>query len=148
MNNRFTQIIATLLLSICLLPNASASGAGGGGAGSTYSTNRLPPRQDDQLRTPQRQRQVDQVYETGKAIFLGRQAGVEKLSYCVKVDGELKPIKRKSVKKFKKTTYNELAQNMFNCDQPETKIATQLSRDDFLYVVYYLNKRHRLKLSS
>ncbi len=134
MNTKLAQLAAALLLSISLIPSAFASGSYGGG--SSYNSGRI------------QQKQVDQVYETGKAIFLGRQRGVEKLSYCVKVDGELAPVKRRSVKAFKNTSYNELAQNMFNCDQPETKITNQLSRDNFLYVVYYLNKRHKLNLKS
>jgi len=132
MITKIAQFTTALFLSMSLITSVYASGSGSYGGGSYNNTYK--------------QRQIDHDYETGKAIYLGRQSGVEKLSYCVKVDDEITPLKRRSVKAFKNTTYNELAQNLYNCDQPETQISTQLSRDDFLYVVYYLNKRHKLNL--
>lgn len=133
MSIKFAHLAAALLVTASLAPTVFASGTYGGG--SNYNK-------------PAPQRQIDQVYETGKAIFFGRQAGVEKLSYCLKVEDEFKPVRRRSIKAYKNTSYDELAQNMVNCEQTDTKIASQLSRDDFLYVVYYLNKRHRLGLRS
>ena len=123
---------ATLALSTA---TAFASGGGGGysSGGGSYS---------------QPQRQVDQTYEVGKAIFNGRQSGVASISYCV-ASGEVKlPVKGKSLSAYKKTTYDNLAQNLYNCDKPDTLVASELSNDNLLYVLYYLNKRYRLRLTS
>lgn len=131
---------STILFSITIAlsgTTAFASGGGGGGGfgggGGSYS---------------QPQRQVDETYEVGKAIFNGRQSGVASISYCV-ASGDVKlPVKSKSLSDYKKTTYDNLSQNLYNCDKPDTLIATELSNDNLLYVLYYLNKRYRLKLSS
>lgn len=92
------------------------------------------------------QRRVDQTYEIGKSIFNGRARGEPSLEYCVDVEGERLPVKRKSVKSFKKGTYNDFARSLYRCDEPESLIAESLTRDSLLYVIYYLNKRHKLDL--
>lgn len=126
----FFSALATLaLISTDVLASGGYSGGGG------FSTN-----------APRQQRQVDQTYEVGKSIFRGRQAGAPQLSYCVMVDGEKVPVKRKSLRSYKRSNYNNLADNLYDCDDPEKKIAEKLSKDNFLYVVYYLNKRHKLNL--
>ena len=130
---KFSTILfsATIALSSA---TAFASGGGGGGyGGGSYS---------------QPQRQVDQTYEVGKSIYNGRQSGVASISYCVASGGVKLPVKSKSLKEYKKTTYDNLAQNLYNCDQPDTLVSSELSNDNLLYVLYYLNKRYRLGLSS
>ncbi len=92
------------------------------------------------------QRRVDQTYEIGKSIFNGRARGEPSLEYCIDVEGERLPVKRKSVKSFKKGTYNDFASSLYRCDEPESLIAESLTRDSLLYVIYYLNKRHKLGL--
>jgi len=92
---------------------------------------------------------VDQNYEQGKAIFNGRLAGTSKISYCIKdqnADGELVPVKRKSLKSYKRSSYQTISENLYNCDSPDTRIIDELKRDDYLYVLYYLNKRYNLAL--
>lgn len=116
---------------------ALASGGYGGGGGVSGGRSYTPA-----------PKAVDTVYETGKSIFRGRQSGEPALSYCVISDGEKVPVKRKSLKSYKKTNYSTLAENLYNCDDPETLISKQLTRDSMLYVLYYLNKRHKLGLSS
>lgn len=111
----------------------SGGGGGFGGGGGNFS---------------QQQRQVDQTYEVGKSIFNGRAKGEPSLEYCVDVEGERLPVKRKNVKSYKKGTYNEFASNLYRCDEPETRIAESLTRDSLLYVIYYLNKRHKLNLKG
>ncbi len=122
--------------SVALLMSASVFASGGYGGGGGFSSGSRAP-------AP---RAVDTVYETGKAIFNGRQRGEPSLSYCVVADGEKVPVKRRSLRDYKKTDYNTLAQNLYSCDEPKTLIAEQLTRDSMLYVLYYLNKRHRLGL--
>lgn len=116
---------------------ASGGGGGGGGFGGGFGGASVP-----------QPRVVDQNYETGKAIFNGR-AGGQKIAYCIKdknADGELVPVKGKSIRSYKRAGYQDLAENLFNCDDPENLVANQLKRDDFLYVMYYLNKRYKLAL--
>jgi len=131
------RFLLLTLASLAMLAQPSLSFASGGYSGGGGSFNRSPS-------VPQRQ--VDQTYEVGKAIFTGRAKGEPSLEYCIEVEGEKIPVKRKSVKSYKKATYNDFARGLYRCDQPETLIAESLTRDSLLYVVYYLNKRHKLNL--
>lgn len=134
------RVLFGSLVFILLLGQASsifASGGSGGGFGGRQSGG-----------FDSRQRAVDQNYEIGKSIYKGRKAGEPTLEYCVLVEGEKVPLKRKSIKAFKNVTYNDLATNMYQCDQPEKQISASLTRDGFLYVLYYLNKRHKLGLKG
>ncbi len=124
---------AAVLFGTHALASGGYGGGGGVSGGRTYSP------------AP---KAVDTVYETGKSIFRGRQSGEPTLSYCVINDGEKVPVKRKSLKAYKRTDYNTLAQNLYNCDEPDTLISKQLTRDSMLYVLYYLNKRHKLGLNG
>jgi len=90
--------------------------------------------------------QVDRTYESGKAIYTGRKKTAPKLSYCLRVGEEMLPVKRKSLKQFKKTSFTQLSKHLFSCDAPEKSIISQLERTDFIHVIYYLDKRYRLKL--
>lgn len=129
------------LASLAILSQSSlsfASGGGGGGysgGGGSFNSG-----------ARQQARPVDQTYELGKAIYTGRAKGEPSLDYCLDVEGEKIPLKRKSVKTFKESTYNEFANNLYNCDEPDQLVADSLTRDSLLYVVYYLNKRHKLNL--
>jgi len=131
------QKILLLISALGLIASSSivsASGSYGGGYNNTQ--------------TPTSRSVVDQDYEVGKAIFNGRQRGEPSLEYCIVVEGEKVPVKRRSVKSYKGKTYSELANNLYQCDEPEKLIADGLTRDSLLYVVYYLNKRHKLGLKS
>jgi len=114
---------------------ASGGGGYGGGGGGGFGSS--PPK-----------RQIDQTYEVGKAIYNGRQSGFPKLSYCVLSDGEKVPVKSKSIKQYKKSSYSDLSASLYNCDTPDNLVANELSRDGLLHVLYYLNKRYRLSLKS
>jgi len=122
--------------SICLSFTMSIffllSAFGSASASGTYSGSHSNSNRNSDLN-----RQVDQTYEIGKAVYSGRQQGVDKIAYCVKVDDELLPVKRKSLKSFKRGSYDDLAQSLFNCDQPEVLVGEQLSRDNLIYVLYY-----------
>lgn len=132
------QRLALLLIaSVALLVQSSASLASGGFSGGGFSKGGA---------RSQQQRQVDQNYEVGKAIYLGRAKGEPSLEYCIAVGEEKKPLRRKSLKTFKQSTYTDFAGSLYRCDEPEKLIADSLTRDSMLYLVYYLNKRHKLKL--
>lgn len=127
-------LLAIALLAMLAYSNLSlASGGRSGGYNSGRDMNT-------------QQRQVDQVYETGKAIFNGRAKGEPSLQYCVAVGDQRVAVQRKSLNTFKKSSFNDLATSLYLCDQPEKKVSESLSRDSLLYVVYYLDKRHKLDL--
>lgn len=131
MMNKIHSILFAALVSMCFSSFAFASGTTGGGAGSyTYSAPR----------------QVDQNYEYGKSIYQGRKAGSVKLAYCLDIEGEKVPAKRKTFKKFKRATYSEFANSLYNCDQPNSLVRSEIDDEDFKYVLYYLNKRFNLAL--
>ena len=93
------------------------------------------------------ERVVDPTYESGKSIYTGRKRGITKLSYCLKdQDAGVVKLKRKTIKQFKKSSYSELAKNLYQCDTPDSTIKSQLESKDFLHVLYYLNKRYKLNL--
>jgi hypothetical protein len=133
-----SRFLLLIVASIAVLVQPSVSFAsggysGGGGFGNGGSRS-------------SQQRPVDQNYEVGKAIYTGRAKGEPSLEYCIVVNGEKLPVKRRSIKTYKNATYTDFASNLYRCDQPEKRIADSLTRDSLLYVVYYLNKRHKLKL--
>lgn len=131
-------LISAFILSLSQTSLSFASGGGGysgGGGGFSNSTSAS-------------RRVVDPSYETGKAIYKGRQAGEPTLQYCVLADGEKVPLKRKSLKAYKNATYDTFANSLFQCDQPDKLVAEGLTRDSLLYVLYYLNKRHKLALKG
>ena len=128
--------------ALCVAVSGQAFASGGGGGGGGYGGG------GGSFGGQTQQRQVDTVYEEGKAIYRGRKDGEPSISYCVASEGEIVPVKGKSIKAYKKSTYEELAQNLYNCDNPESLVASELTRDSLLYVLYYLNKRHRLNLQG
>ena len=136
------RIFLLTIASAALLAQSSVSFASGGGGGGFSGGG------GGGGFTPAPQRKVDQTYEVGKAIFTGRAKGEPSLEYCIAVEGEKVPVKRKSIKAYKEATYNDFARGLYNCDEPDKLVADSLTRDSLLYVVYYLNKRHKLKLRS
>ena len=130
----FSATIA--LASFSVYASGGGGYGGGGGFGGGTGTSFQRP-------------QVDQTFEIGKAIFKGRQSGVPQITYCVASDDGVKlPVKSKSIRPFKKTSYQNLSDNLYNCDVPDTLVSDELSRDNLLYVLYYLNKRYKLSLSG
>ena len=99
-------------------------------------------------RPPAPIRKVDENYEYGKALFQGRVTGIEKRAYCVQVDDEKLPLKRRTLKAYKAGSYLDFANALYYCDQPDLKIGNNLSKDHFGLVLYYLNKRFRLRLND
>jgi len=89
---------------------------------------------------------VDESYKLGKSIYYGRKDGVPKLPYCITFKDNKKRLKTKTIKPYKNTSFSMLASNLYNCDTPEQKIKADLQRDDFLYVLYYLDARYQLNL--
>lgn len=98
----------------------------------------------------ERQKQVDPAYEQGKTIFTGRNAKYKKYKFCLAASegNEVEKIKRKSLKEFKGSSYPALASKIVKCDEPDKAISDLLSRNDLSLLVYYLDKRYKLKLDQ
>jgi len=139
MKNKILIVVYVLFLSLVGTNISYASGGDDGGNDDSGFGN-------DSIGIERQERVVDQAYELGKAIYTGRKHGEPKLSYCVNVNGERLPVKRKALKQFKKSSFSNLAKNLYNCDNPESQVVSELSRDSFLHVLYYLDKRYRLAL--
>ena len=89
---------------------------------------------------------VDKAYEYGKAIYSGRISSVGKINFCVTQGDEKIKVKRASLKPYAGKPINELADNLFDCDMPEERIFDKLGKKNMQHVLYYLNKRYKLKL--
>lgn len=94
------------------------------------------------------QRNIDPRYEYGKAVFLGREPGVEKLAYCLPSDSKPKKLKRRAVKAYRGGTISDFAKAIIKCDQPSELALTSLKPEQARLVLYYLNKRYKLKLTD
>ncbi len=125
---------AALAIAVTLPLTAFASGGGGGGFSSS-GTNSAP-------------REVDKTYEFGKSLYLGRAPGSQKVKYCVKVDGEAKKLRGRALRPFRGASQLDLANALYNCDKPEQRALLSLKKEEVAYVLYYLNKRYKLDLSS
>lgn len=97
---------------------------------------------------PVRQRPVDERYEYGKALYLGRLPESPKIDYCVLVDDEPKKVKRRWLKPYRGETQLALANALVRCEDPSQLALQGLERGQIAFVLYYLNKRYRLKLAS
>ena len=100
------------------------------------------------LSGPGANRQIDEVYEFGKQIYKGRAKGATKISYCVENNGELKKLKRGTVKQFKGGNTKEFALALVDCAAPDRLALSTMARDQIPVVLYYLNKRYRLNLQD
>ena len=134
--------ILFLALSLCFTLNAQASGGGGGGGygGGGFSTGTVAP-----------QRQTDPVYEHGKAIYKGRVSSYKDISVCILSETDeagFSKVKSKTIKHLKSTSYNEVAKNLVTCDDKDQLVFNLLSRNDTIALIYYLDKRYKLKLKS
>jgi len=91
------------------------------------------------------EKHVDVPYAKGESIFRGR-GDTPKLSYCIVHKDEKVKVKRSSMYSYKQETYSLLADQLYNCDKPDSKIMNELARKDFIHVLYYLNVKYKLDL--
>jgi len=93
------------------------------------------------------EKHVDVPYSRGRSIFRGA-GDAPKLSYCVMHKGKSTKVKRSSMYPFKHSSYTELANKLFNCDKPGSKITTDVDMNDLIYVLYYLDVEYELSLEK
>ena len=124
-------MVATCLAASLFIisPQLLASG-GGGSFGSTNSSR------------------VDKQYELGRSFYKSRQANGSQLKYCVQSGSELKKLSRRSVKKFKNGSVSAFVDSLYSCADPNLKIADLVPVDQGNAILYYLNKRYKLRLKS
>lgn len=144
--------IAPLALVALLISSFAVASGGYGGSGTTGTV-----------------RQTDPVYEHGKAIYKGRIKQYSTFSYCLIAEKpaalatdnndsiadepnidtvSVVKIKSKTIKPYKGVSYQALADQLVNCDKPDQKAFGYLQKKDLVSLVYYLNKRYRLKLAE
>jgi len=120
---------AALLATLLISPLAQASSGGGFDQGG-FS-----------------QRKIDQQYELGKSYYKARQADGSRLEYCVKSGDSLSKLSRRSVAKFKRGPTGDFVNSLYSCADPNLKIADIIAEDQGDAILYYLNKRFKLRLS-
>ena len=132
----FFRLFALALICLFFSLNTQASGGYGGGYGGG---NNFPVQQ------------TDPVYEHGKAVFKGRISAYKDIDFCIITTNDelgFAKIKRKTIKHLKKTSYQKVAENLVSCDSTKQLIYQLITREDMAAVIYYLNKRYKLKLKS
>ncbi len=129
------EALAVCLTLCLLLPlQAIASGVAGGGFSGIEGTS-----------AP---REVDEVYEFGKALYLGRTPDSKKIKYCVKVDGQLKKLGGRVLRPYRGSDQLDFANALYDCNNPEQQALLNINREQVAYVLYYLNKRYKLELTA
>jgi hypothetical protein len=123
--------LAALGTLLAWSPLSTASGTIGGAGG---------------IQAPQRV--VDERYEYGKSVYLGREPGVAKISYCLQSEDKPRKLRRRALKPFRGGPAGEFASALVNCDAPEQRALTGLKPEQARLVLYYLNKRYKLKLTN
>lgn len=127
---RLHFLSVTTLCVLLASPLVSASG-GGGFDQSGFSKQR-----------------IDQLYETGKAHYKSRQADGSRLEYCIKTESSLKKLSRRSVKPFKRGSAAAFIGSLYSCADANLKIADAVPDDQGDAILYYLNKRFKLRLEN
>ncbi len=118
------------IFAVLLSPLAMASGGGGFGQGG-YS-----------------QKKVDQQYELGRSYYKSKQADGSTLTYCLRNGDSLSKLSRKSVRPFKKGPVSAFVDSLYSCSNPDLKISQLVNDDQGEAILYYLNKRFKLKLEQ
>jgi len=133
----------TYLISILVFFPATVSYAGLGNMGGYHGT--MSGAHNSSTRS---MRIIDEEFEKGKAIYLGRNKQIGKLKLCVLSGEEDVKVKRTTLKPFKGVTTNELINSLHNCDKPEEVAFERLGKIHMSHLVYYLNKRFKLELTE
>ena len=92
-------------------------------------------------------RSVDQQYELGKSYYRGAQVNGQQLEFCVKKGDSLSKLSRRSVRPYKNGSVTAFVDSLFDCNNPSAKIADLVPEDQGDAVLYYLNKRFKLRLA-
>jgi len=119
--------------TVCILLSSSFAMASGGGGFDQSGFS---------------QKRIDQQYESGKAFYKSAQSDGSRLEYCVKKGSSLSKLSRKSVKPFKRGPASEFIASLYSCADPNLKIADAVEDGQGDAILYYLNKRFKLRLTN
>lgn len=123
--------VALAVTSLITFSGATFASGGGGFDTSGFSSQR-----------------VDQLYEEGKSYYRARQADGTQLEYCVKKGSDLNKLSRRSVRSFKRGSAAAFIDSLYSCSDASAKIADLVPDDQGQAILYYLNKRFKLRLSN
>lgn len=95
---------------------------------------------------------LDENYQKGKAIFLGK-GKHKRYPYCVTDVNSATPEKRITLKRsnllpFREMPVVEFVKQLFDCENPKQWVLNYLEKEDAGYVVYYLNRHYKLNLKQ
>jgi hypothetical protein len=100
-------------------------------------------------------RLANSAYILGKSIYYGRGKGkVPGLRVCLSVYDEeadapkAVPLSRKLLKPFRGQHITALTSRLVDCEAPTSQVALILDRVEFRALVYFMNKKFRLRLES
>lgn len=134
---KLISIFFAAVLTSSLAYASGGGGGGGGGYGGGFSSGGSAPA-----------REIDQNFEYGKSLFKGNAGNFEKVDYCIVADGEPQKVRSRSLRDFKGSSSNDLAAALVNCEDTEKALLDYMDANSAIYVLYYLNKRYSLNLSS
>jgi len=124
-------LLTLTLTSLVTFSGTSLASGGGGFDTSGFSSQR-----------------IDQQYELGKSYYSANQPNGSQLQYCVKKGSELNKLSRRSVRSFKRGPASAFIDSLYNCNNPNERIADLVADDQGDAILYYLNKRFKLRLSN
>lgn len=129
---------SALILSIFLFLASPNTFAFGGMAGMG----------DAQKSNTRSMRTIDENFLNGKKIVGNRDTSVGKIKLCLKSDNDIVKLKRKTLKPYVGVTTDHLISSLHECDKPDVPIIERMGEASTAYVVYYFNKRYKLKLTN
>lgn len=91
---------------------------------------------------------VDEYFLNGKKIASSRDTAIGKIQLCLKSDDNAVKLKRKTLEPYVGATTDDFINSIHECDKPEVSITERLGTDNTAYIVYYFNKRYKLKLTE
>ncbi len=91
---------------------------------------------------------VDEYFLNGKKIASSRDTSIGKITLCLKSDNGAVKLKRKTLAPYIGATTDDFINSIHECDKPEVPISERLGKDNTAYIVYYFNKRYKLKLTE
>ncbi len=135
MNIKKIILFCTFVSIIALSNVVTASGSVYGGGSNFNSSSNFP-------------RPVNQRYEHGKSLIKGSKSPYKGMKLCIDTKTEennLQKFKAKYLKTYKEGKAQALARDIVVCSDSR-KLLDVMERNDAVSVLYYLNKRYKLKL--
>jgi hypothetical protein len=128
-------LIASVPSHATLMPGGSPTGLGG-------ASNRIT----------RSMAIVDKKFQQGKYIYKGKDKKLGRLTWCLKVEGQLVKLNifnlHKTYRLFRGVATNYFVDSLYLCDRPENKAYDLIGKKNMKHVVYYLDRRFKLYLTE